>query len=846
MEDITMSKYHSQQKGSIKAKLSILLTSTIMMVVFVLGLYFDGFLKKSSLENARVRMLHGYERLQYNINQIERELQDGVALVVADERFLASVELINNYQDKNNYVSSLLDEEKQQISRYLLSRVKLSFNDDILLYDINHDVMSFVTKEDKGYHLNYISYKDNKVGLYSRNEHQRDYSSRNVEHPLNFSFNHKNYYDPSTIVNGSKVTYRHHNNKIVITAHRNVLDGELGNVVAHIEMSRILDQNYFEQLSQTLDLGIRYSFDSALYTRSGMIQQSINPQQLRIIQTDFDYATILGQDSQDGPIYYIATLNKGSLNALLNENRVQFLLIMILVVIIIILLMRYVIHRWLDRPLSELMVQIDKIESQDYSASEPVKTGDELESISVNINQLALTIQERELSLGISRDELEHLSNHDELTNLPNRRVFSLCLQHGLELASRSHGRMAIIFIDMDNFKMVNDTLGHDVGDQLLIQVSRRLKKYVRSADTLARIGGDEFNILIENAADNTNLEKIVKKYMSLFNEPFNCGDHTISVTVSVGISIYPEDGEDCVTLIKHADLAMYSSKDQGRNSYTFFSNELSVRAEERVRLIQDLDKAIVSGNQFHLHYQAKVSAGTHKVNSIEALIRWEHPEQGLVVPDKFIPLSEDTGQIVAIGRWVIQQACEDFVHLQEEGIQLRHVSINISNVQLSKDDILSFVQDTITRTGILPGQIELEITESYIATDVEHAITSLQKFSEMGVGIAVDDFGTGYSSMSYLHKLPISRLKIDKSFVNDLPASKDSSTITRAIISLAKSFDLEITAEGVENKEQLLFLESEKCDEIQGYYFSKPLPINDFKKFYLSKSIERINTIND
>lgn len=828
-----------QQKASLKTKLSILVTATVILVITSLGFYFDGFLKKNSLENAHARMHHGYERLSYNLQKIERELKEGIAFVISDERMIASIHLINNYQDKKNYNIYLIDEEKKSISLQLLNRVKLSFNDDIVLYDINEEVIAFVSREKESYLLNYISYSDSQPKLHSRYEEQHQYTLRDTPLPLNVSFKHKNFYDIKKLDKASIVTYHRLADRIIIKSHLNVFDPDSDHILGHIEMSRILDRTYFEELSETLDLEIKYSFDSALDKLAVNLDKNPVPRQLKVVQTDINYTAIVKQGSQDGSIYYLAYLNKINLNALLNENRTQFVILLFIVAMTIMILMRYIIHRWLDRPLSELMSQINKIESQDYSTSKHVSTGDELEKISVNINRLALTVQERETSLGISRDELEHLSNHDELTDLPNRRVFSLCLQHGLDLASRSHGRLAIIFIDMDQFKMVNDTLGHDVGDQLLIQVSKRLLKNIRAGDTLARIGGDEFNILIENAPDTPKLEMIVEKYMSLFNAPFSCIEHEINVTVSVGIAVYPEDGEDSVTLIKHADLAMYSTKDQGRNNYTFFSNELSINAEERVNLIHALDRAIESGDQFELHYQPKLLAGSHRIISIEALIRWNCPEYGLIVPDKFIPLSEETGQINVIGQWVIQQACQDFIRLQEEGIQLQHISINVSKVQLSKDDLISFVQETITRTGIKAEQIELEITESYIATDVDLAISTLQAFFDMGVGIAIDDFGTGYSSMSYLHKLPISRLKIDKSFVDGLPGSKDSSTITRAIISLAKSFNLKITAEGVEYKEQLLFLESEQCDEIQGYYFSKPLCLKDLRAFYLSKMDE-------
>lgn len=822
-----------QRKGSLKLKLTILVTTAVLLVVTILGFYFDSFLKDTFLTNTRLRINHGYERLALNLKNIERKLKEGVSFVRSDEKMIASVELVNNYQDKNDYNIQLMDEEKKSILGLLLNRVKLTSNDDIALYDNKGELIAFVYKDHSRYKLNYIAYPEGKSQLYARYDNQPDYDAETLRLPPEVSFQHTPFYKLNELKTDSLITYQRLGERIAIKSHQSLFDEDSGRLIAHIEMTRILDQAYFTALSEALDLQIHYSFNPVLNGDVAILGEHLDPKKLNIIQTRQSYTVVLKQLGINAPIYYLASLNKNVINELLNKNRVQLLILLVLVAVSITLLMRFVIKRVLDRPLSELMNQIRKIECQDYTASQAVSTGDELEEISVNINQLAHIVQERETSLELSRDELKYLSNHDVLTDLPNRRVFSQRLQHAIELAKRNDGRLAIFFLDLDHFKLINDTLGHDVGDELLIQVSKRLLKHVRAADTLARIGGDEFNILIENAPTKAEIVRLVQKYIQLFRKPFQCKGHELNITVSIGIALFPENGDDLVTLIKHADLAMYRSKDHGRNSYTFFSDELSEDARKRANLIQALEYAIDAGDQFELHYQPKILSGSREIVSVEALIRWNSPEFGLVMPDSFIPLAEETGLIIPIGQWVLQQACRDFIRLQQEGIHLRHVSVNISNIQMNNKFMLEQVEQAIAQSGIKKEQLELEITESYIATDVDQAIDTLQALHKMGISLAIDDFGTGYSSMSYLQRLPIMRLKIDKSFVDGINKSRESATIIKAIIGLAKSFELAITAEGVEQEDQLLFLEREQCDEIQGFYFSRPLPLEEFKELY-------------
>ncbi len=823
-----------QRKSSLKVKLSILVTFAVIVVVAALGFYFDNFLKKSFLENTQVRFQHGYERLAYNLDVIENELKEGVDFVRSDEKLIAAIELVNNYQDKDNYNTYLIDEEKKFLANQLLSRVKLSFNDDIALYDRNQELIAYVTKEKDGYLLNYISFKNGGTTLFSRYEHQNNFQPiKFFKIPENIMYIHRNIYNVHDVKQMTLLTYHQLQDRLSIKSHKNIVEANSEKVVGHIEMSKIIGIPYFTELSQALDLQVSYSFHNSGEKNIRSLHEGVDAQKIQIVQTSQTYDAALKHKIQDGFVYFLASLDKRNLNTLLNQNRFELFLLLIFVTISILVLMRAVINRGLDQPLSVLMQQIHRIENQDYSSTPPLVTGDELEMISRNINQLAETVNEREESLKISRNELEYLSNHDMLTDLPNRRFFMNRLQHALDLASRTDMHLAIFFIDLDQFKLVNDTLGHDVGDELLVQVTRRLQRNVRAGDTLARIGGDEIYILIENAPSQSVLEAIVQKYLQTFHQAFHCFGHEITISASIGISIYPENGEDSISLIKHADLAMYSSKDHGRNRYTFFSDELSQYASERANLIHDLERAVESPDQFELYYQPKVTTDTHEVVSIEALIRWNRPGYGLIQPTDFIYTAEEIGLINPIGEWALKKACSDFIELQKEGVTLKQVSVNVSSVQMKKSDMLSQVKQTLAETGIKSQQLELEITESYIATDVDRAIEILRTFNKMGVGVAIDDFGTGYSSMNYLQKLPITRLKIDKSFVDGLPKAKDSITITRAIISLAKSFNLAITAEGVENREQLQFLQKEHCDEIQGNLFSKPLTKDELVLYY-------------
>lgn len=824
------------RKFSLMARLSVLVTFAVLLVLTVLGFYFDGFLKDRFLDDTQLRMQRGYQRLAYNLKEIERELRDGISFIKTDEKFIASIELINNYQDKANYNAALIDEEKKSIALELLSRVKLSFNSDIALYDQNGELLAYVANDTGGYQLNFFSYEGGVQNLFRRYEQHTVYSPGLVPQPGgNITLRHTNYYSDTQLQRGSVITYHRLGENIVIKSHQSIFQGNTGKIIGHIEMSNILNKDYFVRLSQDIDLDVKPSFDAQYQVKASLLNEEWEVPVLNVMQNDLEYLGVLGKRLNQGAVYFIARLDKSVLNGVLNESRRQLFLLLILVAVATLLLMRVVIRRSIEVPLAGLMGQIRKIEKQDYSSSVPLNTGDELQEISQSVNQLAFAVQEREHLLQQARNEQEYLSNHDALTGLPNRRYFSRRLQQALDRAKSKHTQMAILFLDLDQFKLVNDTLGHDVGDRLLVEVAKRLQPYAQINLTMARIGGDEFNVLFEDVMDVQELKLSVEKFLALFQEPFDCAGLLQSISASIGVALYPKDGEDSVTLIKHADLAMYKSKDKGRNNYSFYSDDLAEFIQKRADMTHAMKLAIEAGGQFELYYQPKISTVTHRIISVEGLIRWDRPGYGKVSPVNFIPLAEETGLIVPMGQWVLEQGCRDFIALQQEGIFLDHVSLNVSNVQLRNDDMMAVLRRVIEVSGISPHQIELEITESYIANDVNQAIAVLQSFRDMGIALAIDDFGTGYSSMSYLKKLPVTRIKIDKSFVDGLPHNKDSVTLTRAVVALAKNFGLAITAEGVEQEEQLRFLEQEHCDEIQGYFYAKPMSLKELKAYCLT-----------
>jgi diguanylate cyclase (GGDEF)-like protein/PAS domain S-box-containing protein len=437
-------------------------------------------------------------------------------------------------------------------------------------------------------------------------------------------------------------------------------------------------------------------------------------------------------------------------------------------------------------------------------------------------------------------ERIQYLATHDEMTGLPNRMMFAQILSHAVQRAHRKRGsKLAVLFVDLDRFKLVNDSLGHDAGDELLKHVAGRFRASLRGSDILARLGGDEFVVLLEELRDPQEAAHVARKLLSAAIQPIEIMDQECRVTASIGIATFPADASDAPSLMKNADAAMYHAKEEGKNNYQFHSRATNSLSIERLALETNLRRAL-ERNEFRLQYQAQVAAKTGEITGVEALLRWWSHELGSVTPARFIPLAEDTGLIIPIGRWVLNTACAQNVAWQRDGLPPIRMAVNISPRQFKDHNLTCDISDALEQSGMAPELLEIEITEGVIMHDVNQAVRQLHAIKEMGVRVAIDDFGTGYSSLAQLKRLPIDTLKVDRSFIREIPRDPEDNAITEAVIAMGKTLGVTVVAEGVETEDQQAFLSSRDCNELQGFLFNKPCHADALAELLRSKMFSR------
>ncbi len=435
----------------------------------------------------------------------------------------------------------------------------------------------------------------------------------------------------------------------------------------------------------------------------------------------------------------------------------------------------------------------------------------------------------------VTEERIRHLAQHDILTGLPNRILFSDRLEQAIANASRHQKRLALLFIDLDHFKNINDSMGHHYGDLLLQEMARRLQSLLRESDVVCRQGGDEFILILQDIRTAEEVAHIAEKLVSSLSLPVQLKDNEVTISSSIGIALYPEDGNDEQTLISNADVAMYHAKQSGRSQYQFFVKSLNEAVHERLAIENGLRKALLN-HEFVLHYQPQIDLASGTVIGAEALIRWNHPEQGLIMPGRFIAIAEDSCLIVPIGDWVLKEACRQAVIWHKEGLSSLVVAVNLSAVQFKRGDLEQSVASALAESGLEPAFLELELTESILIQDTDKMLGILQRLKALGIRFSIDDFGTGYSSLAYLKRFAVDKLKIDQSFIRDMTENQNDAAIVRAIIQMARSLYLKTIAEGVEFEHQLTSLHLQQCDEVQGYHFARPMPAGEFSRYLAGK----------
>ena len=519
----------------------------------------------------------------------------------------------------------------------------------------------------------------------------------------------------------------------------------------------------------------------------------------------------------------------------LREAMIRFLFTWGFIILVAWLLSYLLSHKFrevISGPLEKLALAMKTVsEEKSYTLRIDAAGNDELTQLTAGFNEMLEQIELRDSELILHRDRLEHMAHHDSLTGLPNRLLFNDRLKQAIQRAERSQRPLALIFIDLDRFKIINDTLGHDVGDLVLVEAASRLESALRKSDTVARLGGDEFVVILEEFESQQSVAQISRKIIDEISEECQIMDHSLYVTASLGISFYPDNGTDLTTLKRCADIAMFRAKESGRDNFQFYLPGMGDGARKTLTLESDL-RCALEKDQLRLYFQPQVSMKSGQVCGAEALLRWEHPQRGLVLPGEFIPLAEETGLIVPLGEWVLRETCRLGRAWLDKGLGPIQFSVNVSPRQFRQPNLVKMVQTALEETGLPAHLLELEVTETLLMGDVEDAIRKMIELRKLGVLLAIDDFGSGYSSLSYLKHFPITKLKIDRSFIRDLHQNRHDLAIAASVASLAEVMGLESLAEGVETKAQEDALIELGMEWAQGFLYQKPLPIDQFEAF--------------
>ncbi|MGZ4030766.1 MAG: bifunctional diguanylate cyclase/phosphodiesterase [Tumebacillaceae bacterium] len=531
----------------------------------------------------------------------------------------------------------------------------------------------------------------------------------------------------------------------------------------------------------------------------------------------------------DKPYVIALVTDYSTIQNTLNQQLIRNVSISIGVLMLSVLVC-YMFAGFLVRPVHLILEKVNEIAKGNFDKVVAIKRKDELGMLADRVDVMSSNLQIYTKELRDKTEENLFQANHDSLTGLPNRRYFREILQTALKQAEQSNEQLAVMFIDLDRFKNINDTLGHSVGDVFLQQVAIRLADCLPDGGTISRHGGDEFTLILPHVGEMREAEEVAERIIETMTDPYHLLGHELFSSISIGISMYPSDGDDLDTLIKNADMAMFLAKEQGGNNFKIYNTKLNESAHERMVLETKLRKAVERG-ELQLNYQPKLDLATNRITGMETLVRWNNPDLGFISPGVFIPVAEETGLIVEIGEWVLRTACAQNKAWQDAGYAPLRVAVNLSARQFVNHDLVQTVRNVLQETGLDPNWLELEITESILMQNTEEIIATLHVFKQMGIQIAIDDFGTGYSSLSYLKRFPIDSLKIDQSFVRDITDDLNDAEIATAIISLGHSLNLKVIAEGVETTAQQNFLVGKLCDEMQGYLFSRPLTTGDFEK---------------